>query len=194
MVVSLALFTMVAVVAVGALLKIMDANRKSITLKTAVDNMNYALDAMSREIRVGNNYWCVRSNGNNPNIPVPLTNNSDSCLNTFTNEWIFAFNSSKACTIADRNVIYAYRFVPGIGGGNGTLQKFQQDPASCDTAPTIDRFVNILSDDIDITESQADLMLGSQPSVVFYVKGYSGLKTNEKTSFKLQTTVSQRIN
>src|ERR1039458_2601710 len=48
MMVSIAIFMVVAVVAVAALLKIVDANRKSQTLQDAVNNINFAMDSITR--------------------------------------------------------------------------------------------------------------------------------------------------
>ena len=53
MMVAIAIFMVVAVVAVAALLKIVDADRKSQTLQDAVNNINFAMDSITREIRVG---------------------------------------------------------------------------------------------------------------------------------------------
>src|ERR1035437_4002808 len=59
MLVSISIFMVVAVVAVTALLKIVDANRKSQTLQDAINNINFAMDSITREIRVGNMYTCA---------------------------------------------------------------------------------------------------------------------------------------
>jgi len=53
MMVAIAIFMVVAVIAVAALLKIVDANRKSETLQDAVNNINFAMDSITREVRVG---------------------------------------------------------------------------------------------------------------------------------------------
>jgi prepilin-type N-terminal cleavage/methylation domain-containing protein len=43
MIVSLGIFTIVALISIGALVRITDANKKSITLKTTINNLNFAL-------------------------------------------------------------------------------------------------------------------------------------------------------
>ena len=55
-IVSLAIFTTVMTVAAGSILSIVDANRKSQAVKNVVDNLNFALDDMVRNIRVGTGY------------------------------------------------------------------------------------------------------------------------------------------
>ena len=62
MMVAIAIFMVVAVVAVAALLKIVDADRKSQTLQDAVNNINFAMDSITREIRVGSAYTCCVRN------------------------------------------------------------------------------------------------------------------------------------
>lgn len=56
MLVSVAIFTIVMVIALGALLSMTESDRRAQTLKTITNNLNFSLDAMSRSIRTGLNY------------------------------------------------------------------------------------------------------------------------------------------
>src|SRR3989344_4857691 len=58
MIVALGIFSIVAVVALGALVKIISANKKAQTLQASITNLSFALDSMSRELRVGTKYHC----------------------------------------------------------------------------------------------------------------------------------------
>ena len=58
MIVSVALFGIVMLVAVGALLSVVAANRQSQAIKTVINNLNFALESMSRNILTGSNYRC----------------------------------------------------------------------------------------------------------------------------------------
>ncbi len=58
MIVAISIFTIVVFVGIGALLSIADANRKSNSLRTVMDNLNFAMESMSRSIRTGDNYSC----------------------------------------------------------------------------------------------------------------------------------------
>lgn len=108
MIVSLALFTVVAVVAIGALLKVLDANRKSINLKNATNNINFALESMSRELRVGSNYLITNPGGDS----------------------IIEFRSSKSSPSCDITIAYKYnsseetiqKAQSGCGGNNLSFQ------------------------------------------------------------------------
>ncbi|HEY9583747.1 MAG TPA: type II secretion system protein [Candidatus Paceibacterota bacterium] len=176
-IVSLAIFTIVALIAVGALLRIMDANKKSITLKTTINNMNFALESISREMRVGSNYYCSSS------IPGSLDNLSNDCSHIKDSSWTVAFNSSKTSTVGgDCNLIYAYRYE------DYTLKKAQQT----DCTSSLD-FTPLISPDISIDSTIIKVDNTSQPRVFLLLKGHNGEREREKTTFVLQTTISQRI-
>lgn len=58
MVVSIFIFSVVMVIATGALVTILGANRKAQAVKAVMNNLNFALDSMTRAIRVGTDYDC----------------------------------------------------------------------------------------------------------------------------------------
>jgi len=57
--VSTAIFIIIMVMAMGALLSVSAANNKATSIKTVMDNLNFALDSMSRSIRTGQDYKCA---------------------------------------------------------------------------------------------------------------------------------------
>lgn len=200
MIVSLAIFTIVAVIAVSALLKILDANRKSLTLKTAINNINFALESMSREMRVGKTYACdVSKNGstiNNNNFSV-----SDNCGKTLNvssgddvDSWQIAFRSSKKDpSDSSCNLIYSYRMVKVDNENRLTLRKAMQNSCSQPSINTND-YNDVISPDVNITESGITLSgASSQPYVTFTFKGYVGVKEKDKTYFDIKTSIAQRI-
>jgi prepilin-type N-terminal cleavage/methylation domain-containing protein len=56
LIVSLGIFVIVVFIAVSSLLVLVDLDAKAQSLKSVVNNLNYALESMTREIRVGDNY------------------------------------------------------------------------------------------------------------------------------------------
>jgi len=62
-IVSLALFSVVITIAVGALLILIASNRQLQNEQSVLSNLSFALDSMTREIRTGSNYFC-HSSGN----------------------------------------------------------------------------------------------------------------------------------
>jgi prepilin-type N-terminal cleavage/methylation domain-containing protein len=60
-IVSLALFSVVITIAVGALLILIASNRQLQNEQSVLSNLSFALDSMTREIRTGSNYFCNNS-------------------------------------------------------------------------------------------------------------------------------------
>src|SRR5277367_6109931 len=70
MLVSIALFAIVMVVCVGALLSLVGANKKAQALQSTMNNLNISLDDMVRNLREGTGYnasgACSGNAGGNP--------------------------------------------------------------------------------------------------------------------------------
>lgn len=58
MTVSLGLFTIIMFIATSAFLSIVNIDRKSRAVRIATDNLNIALEDMSRRIKTGSTYYC----------------------------------------------------------------------------------------------------------------------------------------
>ena len=58
MLVSVGIFTVVMVVALGALLAVSESDRKAQTIKSVTNNLGFALEGISRTIRTGIDYSC----------------------------------------------------------------------------------------------------------------------------------------
>ena len=58
---SVSVFAIIMVISMGAILGIFEANRKSRTLKAIMNNLNLAVESMSKEMRFGTNYHCGES-------------------------------------------------------------------------------------------------------------------------------------
>lgn len=187
MIVSLAIFTVVALIAIGALLRVLDANRKSINLKTTINNLNFSLESMSREMRVGKKYYC----DNNINSAITQNYNAQSCDITTTapnQTWVIAFTSTKVGGVvpATCNLIYAYRF-------DGTsIQKAQQRNCNDVLNNNNGSFQNIIPTSIALSKTIVKVDNTNQPYTFLFLKGTSGSK-KALVDFALQTTISQRI-
>lgn len=55
---AVSIFSIVMTISMGSIVGIFDANRKSRSLKTVLNNLNLAVESMSKEIRFGTNYHC----------------------------------------------------------------------------------------------------------------------------------------
>ncbi|MEK7184740.1 MAG: type II secretion system protein [Patescibacteria group bacterium] len=178
MIISLAIFTIVALVAVGALLKIMDANRKSLALKTAINNLNFTLESMSREMRVGSNYFC-----DNNIHAVNSNTGAQGCIPSTGGDWMITFRTSQSsgtCVL-----LKGYAFT------NSKLYKAES--TSCNAPINSTDYKELISPDIVITGSYVEVSVVSQPWAKFSFTGYTGVKLKDRTEFSLKTMVSQRI-
>lgn len=89
MIVSLAVFSVVVTISVGALLVLIASNEQLQNEQSVMTNLSFALDSMTREIRTGVYYYCdsapnYASGG--PNNIFNSTNNQDSILGTTTQD------------------------------------------------------------------------------------------------------------
>ncbi len=55
---AISIFVIVMLISMGSIIGVFDANRKSKSLKTVLNNLNLAVESMSKEMRFGKNYHC----------------------------------------------------------------------------------------------------------------------------------------
>jgi prepilin-type N-terminal cleavage/methylation domain-containing protein len=185
MIVSLALFSVVAVIAIGALLKVIDANDKAQSIQSSVTDLNFALESMSRDLRTGTDYTC----GSYANTPSSLSTVIP-CQISSGNSYI-AFNSSRTASRADRsicNLVTAYAFT----SSPVSLQKAEQ--TSCDQTgyPFSDL---ISSTDMTITSYELGVLYNGSPSyplAFIRITGNAGERAKDQTFVDLETAVSAR--
>ena len=164
--VSLSVFSLVMLIATGSIFTIVDANKKSHALKSVMTNLNFALESMAREIRVGTAFVCPSTGGDCP------TEGSSS----------FRFVSNRDLDLVGGNDPVEYAF------SNGRIfkQRF-----GIDASP-----VPITAEEIVITHMMFYVIgSGSgdlkQPRVVMVISGYVGTGKT-KSTFNIQTAISQR--
>src|SRR3989344_1449051 len=58
---AISIFIVVMTISMSSIIGVFDANRKSRSLKTVLNNLNLAVESMSREMRFGKNYHCGSS-------------------------------------------------------------------------------------------------------------------------------------
>ncbi|MGC9602476.1 MAG: type II secretion system protein [Minisyncoccia bacterium] len=183
MLVSVALFSVVMVMALGALLSLSTADRKAQALKSSVDNLNFALDSMSRTIRTGYNYHCGSSSGGD----CKAGNNT--FYFTANNGVVTAYRlesltvDSNAAAICGQTIATPGCLAISVGGGAW---------ASI-TSP------DVIINDLSASNSYSFHLWGTttgdniQPIVVITLSGYAQVSTTQQSAFHLQTTVTQRI-
>ena len=176
--VSVTLFTIVMMVAVGSLLSLVDANRKARSLESVINNLNITLDGMVRSIRMGTKYNCT-------DAAIPVQGVDDDCTTGATSFSFAPFGSN-----ADvQNQRFYYTFVPGVNGSNGQLFRSKNGgntPPVAITAPE----VSITDFTFYVVGTEARDI--SQPKVVIVIKGTSGSTERTQTKFHIQATAVQR--
>lgn len=176
--VSSSIFMIIMLLAMGALITTSDVAKKSLALRTSMDNVNFAMETMTRSIRTGTDYTCVKSGSS---VVLPANVNND-CPLGGEGGGALIFTPAKHVTPRDT----AYRLV---ARENNPEKKVIQ---SCDISSCVD----LVSSDIDI-EKLTFFVNGSdandlvQPSVYILMKGTITIK-DESTSFAIQTMTSQR--
>lgn len=179
--VSLTIFSIVMTVSVGTLLVLIDANAKSQALYSAMTNLSFATDNITRNIRTGYDYYCGSLSGASDNLPT----GSQDCQND-------ADATGIAFTREKDSVRVGYRYNP-------TAQSIEQ---LVDDNTGTDNWLRLTSDDVKVTKFEVrpsgtrgvyDTPSDSiQPRITLLIEGYvnNGLDTN--TDFILQTSVTQR--
>lgn len=182
--VSITIFSIVMLISVGALLAIVDANRKAQSLKSVMNNLNFALENMSRNIRVGTNYYCkpYQLGDDPPSVPSDITTTKD-CSGS-DGGVLFAFEGSNGDR-NDQNDQIVYRL-------NGTSIERSTDSGSTFTAITAPE-VQLTNFRFYVVGSDP-LTLGNtiQPRVVMTIQGKAGAGKSQ-TEFNVQASVSQRL-
>jgi prepilin-type N-terminal cleavage/methylation domain-containing protein len=203
-IVSLALFAVVALIAVGAFLKIIDANKQSQSLQTAMNNTSFALESMVREMRVGSNYYCFNADTVtwSTSLPAGTTDCAFPGLSPTGDNGI-AFNSSATAFVSGNsgptcNLIHAYRFYNDqspLGIGTSTLEKAEQSSCSDTIGSATSPFIPLVSADLSVQAFDIEVDgdgSAKQPMVFMAIKGFSGPTASERTYFTVQTSASER--
>lgn len=173
MLVSISVFMVVMTVAAGSLLSIIDANGKAQSLKSAVNNLNFAIESMGKQIREGSNY----TGGINCS-PSP----ADTCI---------SFTSSKDLNgdlTNDSNDAVTYRY------NNNSIERCLTTTSGPSCSYNNGTFTSMTAKGVIITDMKFYISNISElpQRVLITINGEAGTKTKLKTKFNLQTTVSQR--
>lgn len=174
MIVAVALFSVVMLISVSALLSLVDANRKAQALQSVINNLNIAVDGLVRSVREGSNYRCGGAAPSNPDCEgggtvfffEPFTGSSTDT----SDDWAYSYDAT------------THRLYKSENGGINYIAI---------TAPevTIDSVTFYV-----IGARRGTLDSGTQPKVLVVIKGTAGAaKAKTRTTFHLQATAVQRV-
>lgn len=170
--VLVAIFSVVMVIALGALLAMSVSDRKAESIKSVADNLSFAVDSMSRALRTGTGYHCGSAGGQDcPSGSNILYFTSASGVQT-----AYQFATPGTCANA---VGCIQRSV--FSGGWGAWQDL--------TAPD----VIVTNGTFYVRGSLPGSADDMQPIVTVTLAGYAQVSATEQSAFHLQTSVTQRI-
>ncbi len=184
MMVSLGLFTVVLAVSVGALLSMINSNRKTQSLRSAMDNLNLAMEEMARNIGQGRTYHC----GINDVITPNIVKDGQNCPSG-ENHFLAIEAHSGSSTIATDQFVYKLK---KNADGIGRLQKSTNSGNSFNdvTAPEIDiKYLTFYVFDKDLPADS----FNEPPRVIITIGGMAGNKESTRSEFNVQTMVTQRV-
>ncbi len=174
------LFTIIMMMGVGSLVVSSNSAKSAQKLRISVDNVNFAMESMTRELRMGTYYYC----GSAEALFTPGLTSDCSGGN------VIVFTPQQTGGAPGR---VAYMLVPrsknGVLDGTNSLKKCDGNAGNC---------FDIVSPDVNIetlkfyvngsTPTEAD---GIQPSIRILIRGLVVVKGVPKM-FTLQTMASQR--
>jgi len=175
MMVSVSIFAIVMLVSTGALLSVVSNDRKAQAQQSSFSNIDFALESISRAMRVGATYRCITGNYSSASIDVSQDCNSGGSALAFE-----PFGGSSATP--DDQVVFRL---------NGTqIERSTQGGASS-------TFIPVTSPDV-VVEGLRFYVRGStlgdiyQPTVLISIYGHAGTAGNQ-VNFNVQTTVTERL-
>jgi type II secretory pathway pseudopilin PulG len=176
--VSTTIFVVIIISSIGSLLVLLGASKESRGLRFAMDNVNFAMESMTRSVRMGVSYYCSAD----PTVSPPTDPETfKDCLGGGT---LLSFIPQ--ANMASPRLTYKLK------------SRYPNDP---DSTRTIERCegedcVEIVSSDIDVKTFRI-YVTGSDPRDEYQAKAYILLKgeievKNEKVPFMIQALASQR--
>lgn len=161
--VSMAIFAFVMVVAVGAFIKVLDVNKRAQTVKAAVNNVSFTLEALTREMRTGSQYTSI------------------------TNGVQFVAFEDSATGLPVR---HAYRRNATTNTLQRAVGRPGAAIAESDYVTLTGTGVRITRFDVTIGNGSSSTEM---PYALIRIAGEAGTIEKNKTTFETQTLVSQRL-
>jgi len=167
--ISVAVFSVVIMISLGAVVSILDSGRKARALTAVMTNINFTLEVLSREMKSGTNFYC----GIDTAVPHSSTRNCTGSSNPPENSITFT-------TSLGDSVIYRLN--------NNQIEKSVNGGG----------YIGVTSPEI-LVEMLEFYVIGStagdslQPRVFMRTRGYAGTKPSIQSRFFIQTVLSGRI-
>ena len=199
MIVSLALFSIVVTISVGALLVLIASNERFQEEQSVMTNLSFALDSMAREIRTGVNYYCdsqttsgggtsgqlIFNDGANLSFDPTQDCSNGNNLNRQFHGMSFVEGGQSITGTADTRIAYFY------DSGEG---KIYRRVSGQDAQSIVSSGIYIANAEFFVTGSepwQNGVGEIDQSTVTILIEARETDSTGEKT-YNIQTTIVQR--
>lgn len=185
--VSVSLFAMVMTLSLGAVLSIVDGNKKAQAINSVANNLNFAVESMVRDIKTGYAYTC---RSDSP-VDYNKTSNIINRNGCDASESIDSISLVSTITGVKRGVKYYLDVSPLTS--KGRIYKVTKDSSgfSSSAYPITSPEVDIKKMDFYVDNPNSDEYLG-QPKIFLIIKGTATINPTQSSDFTIQTLISQR--
>ena len=178
--IAVSLFIVITTISMGALLNANMLHRKAQSMRSIMDNLNFVMEDMSRNSRIGYDHQCFRK-GIDTELSPATIGVPRSCSDGWAISFEYAYGST--ATYNDQLVYYInnVKIFKSVDGANN--------------------FVQLTPDEVVVDASASSLsVLGAEPITTNSQQPFITIKLvgkityqNVDTLFSLQTSVSQRL-
>ena len=175
----------VVTMSVGTLLVLIDANTKQQKIQSIITNITFALDSMTREIRTGQNYYCIN------NLADTAESNGSATRDCATGANSLVITESGGSLTNGLGSGTSKRIAYRYNATNKSIERRLADTGIWQsiTAPE----VTITTLDFIVTGTDRLPTDERSPTVTIYIEGKSNSTSDTDSTFQMQTTVTQKI-
>lgn len=194
--VSLGLFSIVVVSATGVILSVISSNKKNQAISSVVNNLNYSIDSMVRDIKTGYAYKCSFT-GAGADL---LIENFKLGQKTCGTDGLESPDITLVSTISGKEQVVKYELVQDVTVGSYIKKTLYSESNGSVTASSyaltdiknisIDKLVYFIQTPTPLIPRNLGV---GQPSVRMNIKGTSRLNEINISDFYIQTFISQRL-
>lgn len=192
--VSLGIFSIVVVTATGVILSVITASKRNQSVNTVVNNLNYSIDSMIRDIDTGYRYRCDYDDSQTHLLADYKLVPASACGTGRKT------NITLVSTITGEEQIVKYEFIQQADGPGYIEKTVYYEDGSLNIIPATYALTDVQNIDVDALEftitNPPTLISGDvagQPSVFVMIKGTAQLNKINISDFFIQTFISQRL-
>ena len=173
MLVAIGIFMSIMTIAISSLISIIGANKKAQLIKSTIDSVTFAVENISREMRIGNNYKCMTASGFSTVCDLVEGSNEVQYTNSSGAPVSYKFNKGSQNLLTRTEAGVTADLISQDSGVNITNVRFY-----------------VIGADNELNPVMANR---TQPRVIIIASGLIQIKGSTDTSFNIQTSVSQRV-